>query len=183
MIRLDAAKIAALLGSPVENVRKSLPGITKALTDAGIRDKKSFIAMLATIRTEAGGFLPIHEYGGASYWAQYNGRSDLGNRPGTNDGVVYHGRGFVQLTGRSNYGTYGRAIGVDLVKHPNRALQPGVAAKLLVAYFQGRGIDDRARAGDWGGVRTGVNGGYNGWDTFIGAVQKLQGSSSWFRRV
>lgn len=178
---LDPNRVAALLGSPVENVRKSLPGILKALDEAGIRDRNAIIAVLATIRTEVGSFMPINEYGGPSYWARYNGRTDLGNvRPG--DGVRYHGRGFIQLTGRHNYRTYGRAIGVDLERNPNKALNPKVAAEVLIEYFKSHGIPDKARQGNWYGVRTAVNGGDNGWDTFIWAVQRLKGAQGWFKR-
>lgn len=178
---LDPDKVAALLGSPVANVRKSLPGILKALNEAGIQDRNAVIAVLATIRTEVGSFMPINEYGGPSYWARYNGRSDLGNvRPG--DGVRYHGRGFIQLTGRHNYRTYGRAIGVDLEKNPNKALNPKVAAEVLIEYFKSHGIPEKARQGNWYGVRTAVNGGDNGWDTFSWAVRRLQGAKGWFKR-
>lgn len=178
---LDPNKVASLLGSPVENVRKSLPQILKALNEAGIKDRNAIIAVLATIRTEVGSFMPIHEYGGPSYWARYNGRSDLGNvRPG--DGVRYHGRGFIQLTGRHNYRTYGQRIGVNLEKHPNKALNPKVAAEVLIEYFKARGIPDMARRGDWYGVRRAVNGGDNGWDTFSWAVQRLKSSASWLKR-
>lgn len=179
---IDPAVVAKLLGSPIENVKRSLPAIVKALRDAGITDKASLIAAIATIRTEVGSFMPIHEYGGPGYWANYNGRSDLGNRPGTNDGVTYHGRGFIQLTGRANYGTYGRAIGENLVKNPNKALQPKVAAKVLVEYFKGRGIPQEAREGDWLSVRKAVNGGTNGWDTFRWAVGQLKSNKSWFKK-
>lgn len=178
---LDPHKVAAILGSPVENVKRSLPGILKALDEAGIKDRAAIIAVLATIRTEVGSFMPIHEYGGPSYWSRYNWRSDLGNVH-AGDGVRYHGRGFIQLTGRANYRTYGRAIGIDLEKHPNKALDPKVAAEVLIAYFKSHGIPDMARGGNWGGVRTAVNGGYNGWDTFIWAVRRLQGAGGWLKR-
>jgi predicted chitinase/Ca2+-binding EF-hand superfamily protein len=180
---IDPKAVARLLGAPLANVQKSLPQLVKALRAQGIKDKASMIAAIATVRTEVGSFMPINEYGDASYFAaNYNNRSDLGNRYGTNDGVTYHGRGFVQLTGRANYGTYGRAIGVDLVKNPAKALQPKVAAKLLVQYFKGRGIPDQARQGDWVGVRESVNGGHNGLDTFLWAVNRLKSSHSWFKK-
>ena len=38
--------------------------------------------------------------------------SDLGNTQ-KGDGVLFHGRGYVQLTGRSNYGKAGKLVGSD----------------------------------------------------------------------
>jgi hypothetical protein len=58
-----------------------------------------------------------------------------GNRGG-NDGWTYRGRGFVQLTGRGNYDRIGKSIGLDLVNNPDLLLQPGPAAKSLIAYMQ-----------------------------------------------
>jgi putative chitinase len=46
----------------------------------------------------------------------YNGR--MGNRPGTNDGWNYRGRGPAQTTGRDAYGVLGEAIKLDLINHP-----------------------------------------------------------------
>jgi predicted chitinase len=55
----------------------------------------------------------------------------LGNtQPG--DGAKYCGRGFVQLTGRRNYSDMAEHTGADLVNHPELALKPDVAAKIMV---------------------------------------------------
>ncbi|MDB5097202.1 MAG: hypothetical protein JWM80_1623 [Cyanobacteria bacterium RYN_339] len=178
----DAGRIAGLLNTNKANVKRALPGILSGLRRGGDLDRATMVATLATVRTEVGDFAPINEYGGPGYWAQYNGRSDLGNRPGTNDGVRYHGRGYVQLTGRHNYAKFAGAAGTDILTHPERALRPTVAGKLLVAYERNAGVPERARRGDWLGVRKAVNGGTNGWDTFIWAVQRLQGSRSWLRK-
>ena len=58
---------------------------------------------------------------------QYEGRKDLGNvQPG--DGVKFKGRGFIQITGRSNYLAYknsGYCVG-DLMSHPEwLSVNPG----------------------------------------------------------
>ena len=61
----------------------------------------------------------------------------LGNvKPG--DGEKYHGRGFVQLTGRDNYRMAGEALGIDLLHKPELAAKPEVAAKIAVWYWQTR---------------------------------------------
>lgn len=61
----------------------------------------------------------------------------LGNiKPG--DGERYHGRGYVQLTGRSNYKMASDAIGIDLIKHPELAAKPDVAAKIALWYWKTR---------------------------------------------
>ena len=46
----------------------------------------------------------------------------------------YYGRGYVQLTHKSNYDKAGRVLGEDLVSHPDRALDAGNAAVIM---FQG----------------------------------------------
>jgi glycosyl hydrolase family 19 (putative chitinase) len=59
-----------------------------------------------------------------------------GRRYGAADpatGHVYYGRGFVQLTWKHNYDKMGRKLGHDLVHNPDIALQPAVAAGVLVS--------------------------------------------------
>ncbi|MNX35900.1 LysM domain/BON superfamily protein [compost metagenome] len=167
---LNADQIARTLGVPVENVRRYWPEIAQALKKRGITSTNAVIAVLATIKVEVGPFKPIPEYASG---AAYEGRSDLGNTQ-RGDGVRYKGRGFIQLTGRANYETYGRALGVDLVNNPDRALDPHVSAEVLAEYFERRGIAAMANRGDWEAVRRAVNGGLNGWNTFIGAVNNLK---------
>lgn len=61
----------------------------------------------------------------------------LGNKlPG--DGEKYHGRGFVQLTGRDNYRMASQALGIDLLNRPELAAKPDIAAKIAVWYWNTR---------------------------------------------
>jgi predicted chitinase len=162
------------MNSPPANVKRQWPLIRAACVENGLTDRESIVAVLATIGTEVGSFEPINEFGGAKYFAQhYEGRRDLGNtQPG--DGVRYHGRGFIQLTGRANYHSYGQKLSVPLEEHPEQALKPDVAARILGRYFKDHEIADDARRGDWKSVRHKVNGGLNGWDRFISLVGRLE---------
>lgn len=170
---LTPARIAAICGCPTANVQAHWAGIEQALADCGLADRASTIAAVATIGTEVPAFLPIDEHGDDAYFTRmYEGRRDLGNtRPG--DGARYHGRGFVQLTGRANYRAYGQKLGLPLEQDPELALRPAVAARVLARFLEDRGVGRLAAAGDWEGVRRAVNGGLDGWDRFSSLVQRL----------
>lgn len=43
----------------------------------------------------------------------------------------YIGYGYVQLTWKENYERIGRLIGVDLIKNPEKALEPEIAAEIM----------------------------------------------------
>lgn len=61
----------------------------------------------------------------------------LGNtQPG--DGGKYIGRGYIQLTGRSNYTKYGAMAGVDLIGNPTLLSNPATAAEVSVKYMLDR---------------------------------------------
>src|SRR3954468_13046143 len=47
------------------------------------------------------------------------------------DGALFHGRGYVQLTGRSNYTDWATRLKIDLINNPNLALDPTSAAEIL----------------------------------------------------
>jgi hypothetical protein len=86
---------------------------------------------------------PIREIGGRDYFTRmYDPNSALPNRaklaksmgalPG--DGPVFFGRGYVQLTWRSNYAQMGKVFGVDLTSDAaaaDQGLQSELAAKIM----------------------------------------------------
>lgn len=49
------------------------------------------------------------------------------------DGKSWLGRGLVQLTHKVNYDKIGKAIGVDLVADPSKAMDPHVAVSIMMA--------------------------------------------------
>ena len=121
------------------NIARYLPYIEAALGVAGLTDRPMVVGALGTIRAETEGFVPISEFqskyntppGGAPF-SLYDHK--LGN-DGPGEGARYRGRGFVQLTGRSNYRTYGAKLGCDLEKAPDLANAPEVAALLLAVFL------------------------------------------------
>ncbi|MGZ4436559.1 MAG: glycoside hydrolase family 19 protein [Nocardioidaceae bacterium] len=176
---LAPQQIARAVGAPASPVVHHWPTIDRALRSAGLTSRAVRIAAIATVVTEVGNrFLPINEYGGPAYFRQmYDGRTDLGNtRPG--DGVRFHGRGYIQITGRANYASYGKQIGVDLVRRPTMALRPDVGARILAHYFKQRGVGASARRGNWRAVRLEVNGGLNGWARYRHVVTSLERASA-----
>lgn len=113
--------------------------------------------LLATARHETADTMqPITEYGGRKYFDKYDtGKlaKALGNTPEKDgDGYLYRGRGYVQITGRANYKRAGDKLGIDLIGNPEAALQPTVAALILVrgcseGWFTGKKLSDYIPSG------------------------------------
>jgi len=90
----------------------------------------------------------------------------LGNTmPG--DGFRFRGRGFIQITGRSNYTKYSKLIEHNIVDNPDLALKPEVSALIAAAFWRETGCN---RIADTGGhdaveaITRKVNGGTHGLD-------------------
>lgn len=96
----------------------------------------------------------------------YGGR--LGNAsPG--DGFRYRGRGYIQLTGKSNYRIFGDRLGIDLVAQPGKAEEPSSAWLIAAAYLSSRRRSGRtalewADLNDVETVTRIINGGIHGLD-------------------
>ena len=105
--------------------------------DPDILDLRWAAYMLATVKHEcADTWVPISERGSTDYFHKYDADTPLGHRLGNTqdgDGFRFRGRGYVQITGRSNYDNLGRLIGLNdgLVKNPDQALDPQVAYKIM----------------------------------------------------
>lgn len=106
---------------------------------------------------------PIHERGNRQYFDKYEPNTKIGQRLGNTragDGFLFRGRGYVQLTGRANYLKASQKLGVDLVSLPDGALNPELAAKILVrgcaeGWFTGKKLEDYD---DYVNMRRVVNG-------------------------
>lgn len=176
---IDMTKIATVCKSPLSVVQNNWPKILKELENYGISDDLIQIAAIATICVEtARSFKPINEFGNDAYFTKhYENRADLGNnQPG--DGIKFHGRGFIQITGRLHYEEASKIVGQDLVANPELALDPAISAKLFAWYFSNHpstqhNVATAALAKRWDLVRERVNGGTNGMDVFMACVNGL----------
>jgi putative chitinase len=96
--------------------------------------------------------------GNAIYGAPW-GRSMGNTQPG--DGYDYHGRGFVQLTGRNRYAEASQITGLDLVNHPELAAERTNAAAIAVDYWKHSVVPHHAQQ-DVERATFYINGGHNG---------------------
>lgn len=130
--------------------KESIPYIAKALEREGILNAYVLAYTMATIEHEtAGTFEPIEEFKGRK-----NAR-----RFGYEGGTDYFGRGYIQLTHLRNYKKIGERIGIgdELVKNPDLALRPDIAASILAAFFKDNHIAALAISGDFIDARMPVN--------------------------
>lgn len=129
-------------GLPIDNVNQNLPLIKTALKEYGLTDKPMLIAAMAILRINSERFAPFTETQNrfntrVTPFDAYENRAALGNtEPG--DGAKYIGRGFIGLTGKANYKYYGQQLGIEqeLLKNPDIANQPDVAARILASYLK-----------------------------------------------
>jgi putative chitinase len=137
------------------------------------RDDRWLAYMLATTHHETDRKMqPVREYGGAAYFksmydvAGARPRLAIANGNTTpGDGARYYGRGFVQLTWKSNYAKAGAALGIDLVGQPDLALDLAVSTRIMFTgmqrgWFTGRKLADyfNPQRGDWINARRIING-------------------------
>jgi putative chitinase len=175
------------------SVRKSLFGgkllpaqvtgldqIVRAWNDApGDLDLRWLAYALATVYHETARTMqPIREKGSDAYFFRMydkdsadEARRKVAERLGNvkaGDGVLFHGRGYVQITGRRNYKLFERRLGVDLTSDAeaaDRMLEPRYAAKVMLqgmtqGLFTGKALSDyfTEKKSDWVNARRIING-------------------------
>ena len=111
--------------------------------NAGIKGRE-LAQFLAQVRHESADFGRMHEMGGREYFNRmYDPKFApktaklLGNKH-VGDGERYHGRGFIQITGRDHYRQAGKDLGLPLEQKPELASKPDIAAKIAVWYWKNR---------------------------------------------
>lgn len=78
------------------------------------------------------------------------------------DGWRYRGRGYIQLTGKTNYMSAGNALGVDFVNNPELAAANPYAIMTAGWFWNARDLNRFADNDDLMAITKRINGGYNG---------------------
>ncbi|PSP05212.1 MAG: hypothetical protein BRC51_05810, partial [Cyanobacteria bacterium SW_12_48_29] len=139
----------------------SVPLILNEAKESEVSNPAQIAYILATAEHESGLGKYMTEIASGK---AYNGREDLGNTK-DGDGSRFKGRGYVQLTGKSNYKNWSDILGKDLVDKPELAAKPKIAAEILVrgmqnGSFTGKKLSDyiNAEKQDFVNARRIVNG-------------------------
>lgn len=134
-------------------------------------DRRQLAYCLATFKWETAHTMkPIDERGGNNYFnKRYGPQTSVGKMLGNTkagDGALFHGRGYVQLTGRRNYTKAKDLTGVDLIADPDRAKDAELAYQIAVqgmkdGWFTGKKLSQFIKDGqspDYENARTIING-------------------------
>jgi predicted chitinase len=152
---------------------------------AGLRGKElaQFVAQCAH---ETANFSSLKELGGRLDFKKYDPKHNprkakmLGNKE-IGDGAKYHGRGYIQLTGRDNYKRAGLALGLPLEAQPDLVEQPEIAAKVAVWFWKNQVAPKVNNFGDTAQVTKPINSGLKGLDdrhNKFASIMALMGSNS-----
>jgi putative chitinase len=101
----------------------------------------------------------------------YGGRADLGNTE-DGDGWRFHGKGLIQLTGRSNVTVCGDALGQPFAEHPELLLEPEWACMSAGWFWNKKNLNALADTEDWTTMTKRINGGVIGLDDRINRIHK-----------
>ena len=126
-----------------------MEGILDAFETHGDGREKTLAYALATAYHEtARRMVPVREtLAKSDAQARYRLRHAKYAKPQPPYGHSYYGRGQVQLTWKQNYANSSKDAGVNLVKHPDKALDPVIGARVLI-----KGLLD----GRWSGRGKGI---------------------------
>lgn len=143
--------------------QEQVDGLNECLEKFEIRTPIQVAQFIAQVGIEQGKLQWTKELGAAAYFDKYDtGKlaERLGNTPVKDgDGSLYKGRGYIQVTGLSNYKQLSKATGIDFVKKPELLEQPKYAWIQAGWYWKSRKLNDIAH--DVVAVTKKINGGTN----------------------
>lgn len=151
--------------------------VSAAMALYAIDSNKRIAAFLAQVGHESGGFVFNKELWGPTdsqkrYERDFtqpfsadNERNKLAFSLGNTqkgDGRLFAGRGLIQITGRANYASISKDIGIDYVASPELLEQISGAAQSAAWFWNKRNLNQYADSGDFETLTRRINGGLNG---------------------
>jgi putative chitinase len=133
-------------------------GLGEAFHRYGIDTERRAAMAVAQWAHESDRFKTSQEYASGS---AYEGRRDLGNTH-RGDGVRFKGRGRIMVTGRANYAAMGKALGLDLIAHPELLAQSPQSELASGQWWQDHDCNGFCDRDDFVGLTRRINGGVNG---------------------
>jgi putative chitinase len=134
-------------------------------------DRRQLAYCLATFKWETAHTMePIDEHGGDAYFnKRYGPGTKVGKMLGNTqagDGARFHGRGYVQLTGRTNYTKAKTLTKKDCLTNPDLAKDPALAYEIAIqgmkdGWFTGKKLSNFIKDGsspNYEDARTIING-------------------------
>jgi len=166
------------------NLENALLSISISFKDNSVPITQELLAaIMATLDKEVGGsYLPVEEQGdyGMGLGSTYTAGGSRRSTP-YDGGVDYKGRGYIQITGKSNYQTYcgSDCVGTstpeldvcgcknqqqctvtDAATCPQvKAFQPDYAAKIFASYYLKNGLVSLSNAKSYNAIGKAINGG------------------------
>ncbi|MCP4410198.1 MAG: hypothetical protein GY807_21135 [Gammaproteobacteria bacterium] len=140
VVFFDSVRASLFKGKLTAKQVSGMEFILDQWNETGFTDIRWLAYALATAFHETARTMqPIREYG--------RGRGKKYGRKDPITGQVYYGRGYVQLTWKSNYKTASQALGIDFVRNPDLVMDPNNAAFIMFqgmkdSWFTGKGFAD-----------------------------------------
>lgn len=169
---MNAEDLAKCVGCKLPTAETWLPYIEEVFELYAINTPERQAAFLAQIGHESGGLKYLTEiWGPTTTQAHYEGRLDLGNVE-AGDGKKFKGHGPIQITGRSNHAKVRDSLRErfpdkdipDFEEEPTKLSEPEWGALSAGDYWESRGLNFLADAGDFKMITRKINGGLNGYE-------------------
>ena len=158
MSAVTLAQLLAIMPLARSRAAAFLAPLNAAMLEFDITTPARAASFLSQVGHESGQLLYVRELASGQ---AYESRADLGNTQ-RGDGVRFRGRGLLQVTGRTNYAACGKALGLDLLAKPELLEQTVNACRSAGWFWQTKGLNALADAGDQVKVTRRINGGTNG---------------------
>lgn len=156
-------QLLTIMPSAGDRLAPFVEPLNAAMEEFGITSAQRQAAFLAQCAHESGEFRYMRELASGE---QYEGRKDLGNtQPG--DGRRFRGRGPIQITGRANYEDCGKALGLDLIAHPELLELPEHGCRASAWFWAVKGLNKFADSDSFGALTRAINGGFTHLDNRI----------------